>query len=101
MHDEDRINYLAGDGSGSLPAAERAELDELRALLALAATWQEPDPGLEDRVVAAIAEDAQPRPSSAPGQRPARRRLRLVLGWLAGRGRDGRRRRARHRRGIW
>jgi hypothetical protein len=60
--DDDRIAYLAGDDAKSLSAAERAELDETRALLRSPAAWAEPDPGLEDRVVAAVAdEQAHPR----------------------------------------
>ena len=65
MNDDDRIAYLAGGAAGSLSAQERSELDELRGLLSAPATWEEPDPGLEDRVVAAIADEAQARPSSA------------------------------------
>lgn len=65
-HDEDRIGYLAAEGGGSLSASERAELDRLRALLATPATWAEPDAGLEHRVVAAIAEEADARPPLAP-----------------------------------
>jgi hypothetical protein len=63
--DDDRIAYLAGEAAGSLSAQERSELDELRGLLSAPATWEEPDPGLEDRVVAAISDEAQARPSSA------------------------------------
>ena len=63
--DDDRIAYLAGEPAGSLTAQERSELDELRELLSAPATWEEPDPGLEDRVVAAISDEAQARPSSA------------------------------------
>jgi Anti-sigma-K factor rskA, C-terminal len=72
--DDDRIAYLAGEGAGSLTAQERSELDELRGLLGAPATWEQPDPGLEDRVVAAIADEAQARPSSARARRPVFRR---------------------------
>jgi hypothetical protein len=75
--DDDRIAYLAGEAADSLTAQERSELDELRGLLSAPATWEQPDPGLEDRVVAAIADEAQARPSSARARRPALRR-RLV-----------------------
>jgi hypothetical protein len=98
--DDDRIAYLAGEEVESLPAQERAELDELRALLRSPATWIEPDQGLEDRVVAAVAEavaqsgesaaqsrqaaqqsaEAAPQsgaPAAAPGRRPRVRRWRL------------------------
>ncbi len=59
--EDDRIAYLAGEDAHSLSAAERAELDEVRSLLESPATWAQPDPDLEDRVVAAIAEqDTEP-----------------------------------------
>jgi hypothetical protein len=76
--DDDRIAYLAGEDPDSLTAHERAELDELRALLKAPATWAQPDGGLEARVVAAIAEEAQARPAGARVRRPAFRR-RLIL----------------------
>lgn len=57
--DNDRISYLSGESVASLSAEERAELDELRTLLETPAAWEEPDPGLEDRVVAAVAHEAQ------------------------------------------
>jgi Anti-sigma-K factor rskA, C-terminal len=56
--DEQRIAYLAGEAVPSLPAQERAELDELRALLSSADTWAEPGPDLEDQIVAAIQHEA-------------------------------------------
>jgi hypothetical protein len=74
--DDDRIGYLAGEG-GELDAAERADLDALRALLADPAVWAEPDAGLEDKIVAAIAAErasASPAPTTrrraASGRRP-------------------------------
>lgn len=67
--DEDRIAYLAGDPVDSLTAAERAELDEVRALLEAEDTWAEPPAELEDRVVAAIAQAAGT--ASAAAARPA------------------------------
>ena len=57
--DNDRISYLSGESVASLSAEERAELDEVRTLLETPAAWEEPDPGLEDRVVAAVAQEAQ------------------------------------------
>ena len=57
--DNDRIAYLSGEAVASLTPQERAELDELRTLLATPSTWEEPDPALEDRVVSAIAEEAR------------------------------------------
>ncbi len=70
--DDDRIAYLAGDAAEALSAADRAELDELRALLESAATWDEPDPGLEQRIVSTIADAAGSGPGPAP--RPLARR---------------------------
>jgi hypothetical protein len=61
--DDDRIAYLAGEAVESLSARDRAELDELREALGEFAMWVEPDPGLEDRIVAAIAEEARARPA--------------------------------------
>jgi Anti-sigma-K factor rskA len=57
-NDDDRIAYLSGEHAEALSAEDRADLDELRALLRAPAAWAEPDPGLEDRVVAAIAAEA-------------------------------------------
>ncbi len=68
--DDDRIAYLAGEPGRSLSAQDRAELDELDALLKAPATWAQPDPGLEDRVVATIADEAQARSASARARRP-------------------------------
>jgi hypothetical protein len=59
--DDDRTAYLAGDDAQSLSPEERAELDETRALLRSPAAWVEPDPGLEDRVVAALAAESDRR----------------------------------------
>ena len=95
--DDDRILYLSGEPVDSLTPQERAELDELRALLETPATWEEPDAALEDRIVSAIAEEARrERPAeSAPvapatPQVPRRRGFRwpfrrptLVLGGFA------------------
>ena len=67
-HEDDRAAYLAGEDRPSLAAQEQAELDELRALLGSPAAWAQPDPGLEDRVVAAIADQAAGQPAS-PVQR--------------------------------
>jgi hypothetical protein len=55
--DDDRVAELAGD-EGDLDPIERAQLEELRALLADPAVWAEPDPGLEDLVVSAISAEA-------------------------------------------
>jgi hypothetical protein len=64
--DDDRIAYLAGEDGKPLTAHERAQLDELRELLGDAAIWQQPGTDLEDRVVAAIADEAEARSASAP-----------------------------------
>ena len=75
--DNERIAYLSGEPVESLTPRERAELDELRALLEAPAAWEEPDAGLEDRVVAAIAAEAR-GPVAAPAPtKPARARWRL------------------------
>jgi hypothetical protein len=68
--DDDRISYLAGEPGGSLTEQERAELDELDALLKAPTTWAQPDPGLEDRIVATIAEEARAQPASGRARRP-------------------------------
>ncbi len=99
--DDDRIAYLSGEPVDALTPQERAELDELRGLLATPATWEEPDAALEDRVVSAIAEEAgreralhsAPAPPAGPQVQPQAERRRgfrwplrrpaLVLGGLA------------------
>src|SRR6476620_10045164 len=60
--DRARIDYLAGEANVELDAAEQAELDELRALLADPTLWAEPPAALEDSVVAAIAAEAAALP---------------------------------------
>ena len=62
--DNDRISYLSGETVESLTPQERAELDELLRALEAPGMWVEPDPGLEDRVVAAIAAEV----ARAPGE---------------------------------
>ena len=89
--DNDRITYLSGEAVDSLTPQERAELDELRTLLETPATWEEPDPALEDRIVSAIADEARrergaqtaPRPPSETAPAPpaaAKPKTRRVLG---------------------
>ena len=60
--DRARIDYLSGDLDYEIGAeidpAERAELDELRVLLADRTLWSEPPAELEDSVVALIAAEA-------------------------------------------
>ena len=64
--DDHRISYLSGEPVDALTPRERAELDELRTLLESPATWEEPDAGLEDLVVSAIAAEAQRAPAADP-----------------------------------
>jgi hypothetical protein len=88
--DDERIAYLAGEAVESLSAADRAALDALRAELSAAVTWEEPPADLEDRVVAAVAQQAggmrrgihgSPlRP--APARAPVIQRLRSVAALL-------------------
>jgi hypothetical protein len=77
MDNDDRIAYLSGDIEAPLDPAERAALDELRGVLRDPAVWAEPDPSLEDRVVAAIA-DARVDEPVAPLADVSRRRPRWV-----------------------
>jgi Anti-sigma-K factor rskA len=85
--DNERIAYLSGEPVDSLTAQERAELDEVRALLEAPAAWEEPDPGLEERVVAAIAAEAGavagPKAVNQVRTRWRLRRPVLVFGGLA------------------
>jgi hypothetical protein len=67
--DDDRITYLAGEPVDSLTPAERAELDEVRTLLAADEIWSEPPAELEDRIVATIADEARARPAAATTER--------------------------------
>lgn len=87
MSDDDRIDYLAGGSAGALDPAERADLDDLRALLADPSVWTEPGPGLEDSVAAAVARAAAsdgPSRSVPAATRPRRGRRPRVLGAVAG-----------------
>jgi hypothetical protein len=61
--DRARVDYLAGETDVELDAADQAELDELRALLADPTLWSEPPAELEDSVVALI--EAQARTTTA------------------------------------
>ncbi len=75
--DNDRIAYLSGEDVASLTPQERAELDELRSLLEAPATWEEPGPALQDRVVQAIVEEARSeRATAAAPEAPAQARIR-------------------------
>ena len=86
--DDERIAYLAGEGSGALDEEEQLELDELRGILSASAVWSEPDSALEDVVVAAIAAEAASRApvarrSSPRLSRPSWLRPGAVLGAAA------------------
>jgi len=61
MDDDELIAYLAGDPNANVDPTERAELDRVRALLSDPAVWAQPEPGLQERVVAAIT-NAGPAP---------------------------------------
>jgi hypothetical protein len=69
--DDERIAYLAGEDAASLPAAEMAALDALRAELGAAAVWEEPPDELEDRVVLAVTREAAQERGRAPAPTPS------------------------------
>ena len=73
--DDGRIAYLAGEDNGSLPALERAILDELRAVLAAPAVWEQPPSSLEDSIVAAIRHEARARARTDRRTHHVQRRL--------------------------
>jgi hypothetical protein len=68
--DNDRISYLSGESETSLTPQERAALDELRTLLETPAAWEDPDPGLEDLVVSAVAREAEAGRASGIAREP-------------------------------
>jgi hypothetical protein len=91
--EDDRISYLTGEERSALTDRERAELDEVRAVLADPATWAVPAPELEDRVVAAIADEAHTRPDrvaeeahALPERERSRRRAPAWRRWSPHRG---------------
>jgi hypothetical protein len=69
--DNDRIAYLEGEPVEVLSTPDRAELDQLRALLQAPATWLAPDPSLEGRVVAAISQEARAVPRGHHARSPS------------------------------
>jgi hypothetical protein len=73
--DDERVTYLAGDASTALDADERAALDDLRELLGDRSVWEEPDRGLEDRIVDAVSVEASTA-ARAPTSIRTNRRLR-------------------------
>jgi hypothetical protein len=60
--DDDRIAYLSGEDGIDVDETARADLDELRAMLADETLWAVPPAGLEDSIVAAIAAEAHEHP---------------------------------------
>lgn len=76
---EEREALIAGDRAGSLELDEAAELPLLSDLLADHSTWIEPGAGLEDAVLAAVANAKQTAGAAAthahPGPAPRRRRV--------------------------
>ena len=68
--DRARIDYSPARPTARLDPTERAELDELRALLADPTLWSEPPAELEDSVVALIAAEAGATSWSAPSASP-------------------------------
>jgi len=76
--DDTRTRYLAGDANGSLPARERADLDELRDLLASPAIWVKPPATLEADTVAAVVRAAQLGPLASSARQQRRRPARSV-----------------------
>ena len=90
MNQEGRIAHLAGVGDPPLSPADVAETQRLQKILSDKALWAEPDPGLEQRVVAAIgraaserAPDSRPTPVSRMGTARPRRRHYTFLGIAA------------------
>ncbi len=94
---DEREALIAGDRAGALGPEEAADLALLAELLADPSTWAEPDPALEEAVVAAVAgaepaaladadADAKPEPAARPtpigptaiDSRPRRQRRRGV-----------------------
>ncbi len=85
MNDEERIAYLAGEPGAEAGPDERAELDDLRVLLADPTVWSEPSQALGDRVVAAVTEAssaAAAAPRADQPVRPRRHRLAVLTGGL-------------------
>ena len=90
MNQEDRIAHLAGVGEPPLSLADVAETQRLQKILSDAALWAEPDPSLEQSVVAAIgsaanehAPDSGPAPVSRIRTARPRRRQYTLLGIAA------------------
>ena len=54
MGDSEQTAYLAGDDAAPVTRTERMRLDTVRAVLADRAVWAQPDPSLQESIVAAI-----------------------------------------------
>ena len=84
-NDDDRIAHLMGEPAEALDEADRVALDDLRGLLADRDLWASPSDGLQDRVVAAIGQEAGARAPTAvrpaTAARPARLRRQRTR-WL-------------------
>ena len=65
--DRARVQYLMGDpdSDSDIAAADEAELEDLRALLAEPSLWAEPPAALEDSIVAMIGAEAAQRSAAA------------------------------------
>jgi len=74
--DDERIAYLAGEGTDGLDDGERRDLDELKGFLADPAVWAEPEGDLEDLVVAAIAAETASSVAPAPARASSTARAR-------------------------
>lgn len=91
MVDQDGTAYLAGDTTAPVTSAQRVQLDTVRTVLADPAVWAQPDPRLEDSIVAAITaargSTTVPRPArgrtSPRNTRPTRSVGHLLLGVAA------------------
>jgi hypothetical protein len=68
--DDDRVAYLAGEDGIDVDEETRADLDELRALLADETLWAAPSGELEDSILAAIAAEAAETGPRSSAQRP-------------------------------
>jgi Anti-sigma-K factor rskA, C-terminal len=69
--DDDRVAYLEGEDGIEVDEETRADLDELRALLADETLWATPGEALEDSIVAAIAAETADAGSRPTPVRPA------------------------------
>src|SRR3954447_11676901 len=66
--DDALLDFLSGDPAPHLSAADRAEIEQLNAMLADPTLWAEPPAALEDRVVAAITAEAGAASADTPAE---------------------------------